>query len=258
MTTRAEKEYMGRVACKNNFATKHSCLKIWTLRRKFMNKCSVDGCDKAHYAKGLCSKHYQRVKATGEINLTEFPKTCSVIRCGGEVHGKGLCVKHYTRLIRHGTIETKIVVGNDELRLLENSHIDENGCRVWDKFKKNGYGVTLLNGKLEQAHRASWMVFVGSIPDGMQLNHNCHNKACINIEHLYVGTQKENVKDMDVAGRRNKPVGERAGLAKLNESQVVAIRSDSRTNSAVAKEYNVSQTLVSAIRLRKIWRHLIE
>ena len=223
-----------------------------------MCKCSVEGCDKAHYAKGLCSKHYQRVKATGSVNLSEFPKTCSVDGCGGDVHGKGLCVKHYTRLIRHGNLETKVVVGNDELRILENSHIDENGCRVWDKFKKNGYGVTLLHGRLEQAHRASWMVFKGEIPEGMQINHKCHNKACINIDHLYVGTQKENVKDMDVAGRRNKPVGERAGLAKLNEKQVIDIRSDARTNIDIAKDYGVSPTLVSAIKLGKVWRHCIE
>jgi hypothetical protein len=49
--------------------------------------------------------------------------------------------------------------------------MDSNGCWLWRKYKYNGYGKTILDGKLEQAHRVSWKVFVGQIPSGTQVNH---------------------------------------------------------------------------------------
>jgi hypothetical protein len=182
---------------------------------------------------------------------------CKIKDCEGKVKAKGLCIKHYTRKIRYGDPNiTKIIVGDSKKRLIDNSVIAENGCMEWAKFKKNGYGVTSLNGRLEQAHRASWKVFNGEIPKGLQVNHKCHNRSCINIDHLYIGTQKENMKDMALAGRGNKAKGSKSGTSILSEEDVINIRSDisfGRKACDIAQKYNVANTTISAIKVGRTW-----
>lgn len=188
-------------------------------------------------------------------SISDLP--CSVAGCSGKRFGKGFCVKHYARWVRHGDPNhVSVVVGDVKARLIASVNKSAEGCHVWQGFSKNGYGVTSLNGRLEQAHRASWKVFIGDIPLGMQVNHKCHNRLCINPEHLYVGTQVENMADMDRAGRRNAAIGERNGNAKLNPELVLAIRNDTRVHSDIAAEYGVSRTLVSAVKRKVIWGHI--
>jgi hypothetical protein len=200
--------------------------------------------------------HYQRVLNTGCFEKRVFNEICSVNGCLGLHKAKGLCIKHYTRMIRGGTLNTSRVVGNDEKRMIANSKESSSGCIEWVKFKKLGYGVAGFNGRIEQAHRVAWIIKNGPIPKGMQINHICHNRACIKIDHLYLGTQKENMRDMDMSGRRNKTFGINNGMAKLNNDLVKLIRKDKRTNAAIAKDFSVSKSLISAVRRFLIWTHV--
>ncbi len=75
---------------------------------------------------------------------------------------------------------------------LDRVEIDENCCWIWQLFvKPNGYGQIGRNG---YAHRASYEVFVGAIPEGLEIDHTCGNKRCVNPEHLEAVTHGENNK----------------------------------------------------------------
>jgi hypothetical protein len=73
----------------------------------------------------------------------------------------------------------------------------ENGCWNCTGYLNRGYGVTRYEGKdIIPAHRLSWILFKGEIPKGLWVLHKCDNKRCVNPEHLFLGTCKDNVKDM--------------------------------------------------------------
>lgn len=86
------------------------------------------------------------------------------------------------------------------------TRFEERGeCWIWQgKILEPGmgYGLVSQHAKWTLAHRFSYKTFVGEIPDGMQVLHHCDTPACINPEHLYLGTQKDNIQDMIHKGRR--------------------------------------------------------
>lgn len=169
-----------------------------------------------------------------------------------------MCSMHYTRIRRHGSLNASMVRGNDEERIRFNTVVDDNGCWNWRRYIHLGYGKTAYKGRMMQAHRFAWTVLRGPIPEGMQLNHTCHNRACVNPAHLYLGTQLENMEDMKRAGRSsmNRRRGERHVCAKLTEDQVRMILGSDETTASLARLHGVSESLVRAVRKRLIWRHV--
>lgn len=89
--------------------------------------------------------------------------------------------------------------------LLGRSKIQKNKCVEWqENLTSNGYGKCCVAAKTQSAHRISYQLFKGEIPKKMLVLHRCDNRKCINPEHLYLGDQKQNIKDMDERGRRGK------------------------------------------------------
>lgn len=81
--------------------------------------------------------------------------------------------------------------------------VKADGCWLWrSAIVANGYGGVKHNGKMVRAHRASWLIHYGPIPDGLQVCHRCDVKPCVNPEHLFVGTHKDNMRDCVEKGRR--------------------------------------------------------
>lgn len=133
-------------------------------------------------------------------------------------------------------------------------------CWEWrGKVKGNGYGAVpkfRAKGLLPTAHRASWLIKNGPIPEGLWVLHKCDNRKCVNPSHLFLGTRQDNMDDMVSKGRSFRPIGTLHPLCKLTESQVKKIREDPRKQVKIAQEYGVSSRLIRRIKNREIWKHI--
>lgn len=133
------------------------------------------------------------------------------------------------------------------------------GCLICTRApKKNGYVQLHIRPKRFYAHRLSYEAHYGPIPDEMYVLHRCDVRACCEPTHLFIGTQADNIADMDSKGRRRNwhPRGMRNPAAILTEAKVIAIRSASGMNKDIAVEFGVSKSLVSAIKRREVWQHI--
>lgn len=132
-------------------------------------------------------------------------------------------------------------------------------CILWEKAKsKAGYGQRGVNGKVYYVHRLEYEKHHGPIPEGMVIRHTCDNPACYNIEHLLLGTQKENMADMYERGRenRNAAKGTKQHLAKLDDDKVRYILASTKTGLALARELGVTKHTIYRVRSGKTWRHI--
>lgn len=121
----------------------------------------------------------------------------------------------------------------------------------------NEYARVRINGILYGAHRVSYIVFRGPIPKSLLVCHTCDVRACINPDHLFLGTVQDNALDAKRKGRSTRLRGaERGAQVKLTDAQVRVIRSDARSQSVIAAEYGVDQSLISRIKSRKLWSHV--
>lgn len=138
----------------------------------------------------------------------------------------------------------------------------ETGCWNWTASKNNGgYGRIRFRNKEKLAHRASYEVHRGQIPEGLNVCHRCDNPACINPDHLFVGTQAENAADMVAKGRAPIPNlrGSAHANAKLTEADIVAIRAAKGvTLRELGEQYGVNGSTISWIRTGKGWAHVSE
>jgi hypothetical protein len=135
---------------------------------------------------------------------------------------------------------------------------DENECWLWTGSLSSHFGQARFSYKNKTllAYRVSYEIHKGTIPDGKIIRHMCDNAWCVNPEHLEIGTQQDNIRDMIERGRAIYPPkrkGEEHAGAKLTQQQVHEIRSSTLTGVELAKQYNVSRALISRIKNKKIW-----
>lgn len=140
------------------------------------------------------------------------------------------------------------------------------GCWEWDaKADKDGYGWFCIGKEKLRAHRVSYQIYKGQTPGALHVLHKCDNPRCVNPEHLFLGTNVDNVKDKISKGRqmrgpgamenRRSFKGELSPTAKLTQIQVDAIRQDGRLHRLIAADYGVCRATVSHIKRRLIWNH---
>ena len=142
----------------------------------------------------------------------------------------------------------------------------ENGCLKCVSHCSDDCGYTRIkrNRKHDRLFRVLYKQKYGEIPKGMVLRHLCNNAWCCNVEHLKVGTQKENVRDMIECGRSMlgksniNSRGEKNGLHKLNEHQVKEIYLSKLGYKKLSKIYNVSATNIRHIKKKLQWKWLTD
>lgn len=146
------------------------------------------------------------------------------------------------------------------------------GCWLWTASTKGGYGLFWLNGRMNHANRASWIIFKGAIPVGLCVLHRCDNPLCVNPEHLFLGTQAENNLDRKNKGRsatgdrsgsrlhpETTPRGRNHPRAKMTEEIVAEARqlfSEGIPTGQLAARFGVKGPVMSNAIHGRIWRHV--
>lgn len=156
----------------------------------------------------------------------------------------------------------------------------DNACWPWTGGRnRDGYGYLAVRGKYIGAHRMAYQLHHGPIEKGVSVLHNCpggDNPACCNPAHLWLGTQTDNILDMEEKGRAKHPAGMSNGLRKhpesvkrgtlasnaiLNDEKVREIRrlyhSGTISVKEIAEKYGVTSTCIGLVGLRKSWRHVV-
>lgn len=130
-------------------------------------------------------------------------------------------------------------------------------CWLWTASGCGGYGRLSVNGRLTGAHRFSWELANGPVPNALYVLHRCDNPPCVNPAHLFLGTIAANNKDRANKGRG--VIGERSPRAKLTERKVTEIRAlhtAGRSQAYLARAYGVSDSLVRLVVTGQAWKHV--
>lgn len=134
-----------------------------------------------------------------------------------------------------------------------------NGCLEFTGHRnRDGYGAVMCNQKRWSAHRLSYFLAKGEIPESSVVMHSCDNPGCINPAHLGVGSIRDNVIDMEQKGRARKSAGAAHGQSKLSEADVRLIRGSHESGASLARQLGVSKVLVCQIRRGIGWVHVGE
>lgn len=122
------------------------------------------------------------------------------------------------------------------------------GCFEWTaRLLNSGYGTININGVHKLAHRVAWEDALGPIPSGFCVLHSCDNRKCVTVHHLFLGTHKDNARDMHAKGRARKP--------KITADVVSAVLfelSYGERQVDIAKRYGITQSTVSKIKLSQM------
>jgi hypothetical protein len=154
-------------------------------------------------------------------------------------------------------------------KILSNIIVDKNtGCWNWTgtlnrvEGEKRRYGRVFVGstldgtGKRIMAHRASYMAFVEMVPDELCVCHKCDNPKCVNPNHLFLGTKKDNAKDMVKKGRSLSRYGAENPNHKLSSKDVLIIRKSNYSLPELGRKFNVSPNTIFRIKHNQTWSNL--
>jgi hypothetical protein len=193
------------------------------------NKCRYEGCDKTVKAKGYCGTHHQRLRRWGTVEVLPH--------------------KNYEK---YPSIRECLESGFKRGKLSD--------CWVWKKsIDSGGYGLLWWKGKHYKAHRVSYEVYKGSIPSGSLACHWCDNRKCVNPNHLFLGSQKDNVQDCISKDRFHRGIGERNNNAKITKTVAQKIKKMLECGCKVriiAYECYTTESIINNIKYGKTWTNV--
>jgi hypothetical protein len=157
--------------------------------------------------------------------------------------------------------DTKMKRKKPEDRFLEKVNKNAtNGCWEWTSaFQLKGYGMFWFQNKHTHAHRISWLLTNGEIPKGLSVCHRCDNRKCVNPDHLFLGTQKDNIQDCVKKGRAIRSNGNNHYCHKLKEEnihEIVYMFHNGYSSKKIAKIFNVSPSTIRKVVNNKTWKHV--
>jgi hypothetical protein len=145
------------------------------------------------------------------------------------------------------------------IKSFESKFIPEpmSGCWLWDAgVNDDGYGCFWTGKTTIGAHRAAWSIYIEQIAPGICVLHRCDTPSCVNPDHLFLGTRRDNNADKVNKGRDRRAFGIKHHKAKLSEADVLAIRADTRIPRDIAKSYGMAHSTIESIVRRKTWKHI--
>ena len=186
-------------------------------------------------------------------------KQCVIPGCGGRFVARGYCRSHYARWQRCGDPLKADTRSNTEEDFWSKVSIGgDDECWLWQKGKdEDGYGAFWWHNRQVKAHRFSWELFSGAVPDGLQVLHGCDTPSCVNPSHLFLGTTQDNTADRNNKGRQIK--GESCHSAILSEQQVIEIRKLSSQNVSgrkLARMFGVHYSAIYKLLKGRSWKHV--
>jgi hypothetical protein len=194
-------------------------------------------------------------------------KICSIEGCEKPVDARCLCGMHYMQQRRANLLPIGTRArGTTEERFWRFVQKTE-GCWIWigtSKTKK-GYGMLQKIGGSKghgiTAHRLSYQIHKGEIPEGMVVMHSCDNPSCVNPAHLSAGTQSQNIREAIAKGRKTLPTlphfsGTDHHGAKFTDQDIRDIRSQPMNDTGLAKKYGVAPSTIRRIRIGNTWAHV--
>ena len=191
-----------------------------------MGKCSSETCNRSGSRRGYCNRCYRAKLRSGEIELVRVCNT----RPSPE--------QRFALKFKRGSVAE---------------------CWEWSGLRNpQGYGHFFADGSYRFAHRFSWTLKNGAIADGLFVLHRCDNPSCVNPRHLFLGTQKDNMRDCASKGRSQR--GESHAKTTLSESAIIEMRdrfaAGSITMASLAREYGLDPSSVFGIVNRRTWKHI--
>ena len=149
----------------------------------------------------------------------------------------------------------------DITSVFEHYTADENGCWNWTLGKSKGYGAINYMGRVWLAHRVAYEMTKGRIPDGMSVCHSCDNPGCINPDHLFAGTHRDNMIDKETKGRANHVgmSGTKNHNARLTEAKVISLLRDyvaGIPRRELCNRFGLQESSLSSYTDGKAWTHL--
>jgi hypothetical protein len=150
-------------------------------------------------------------------------------------------------------------------RFWEKVHkVEGDGCWTWTAATTEGYGAIGIDGsRRDGAHRVSWRLHFGLIPEGMEICHHCDNRLCVRPDHLFLGTRADNMQDAKRKGRLRvqrpgMPRGSRHHHASITEDiarLIRALREEGLTYREIGERTGASKAVISQVATGKSWRH---
>ena len=178
---------------------------------------------------------------------------CLVDGCNNPAKSWGMCPKHYYRQKVHGSIEPPQKPTLKE-RLLGRVSLSAKGCWEWrGSLDSSGYGhIGIAAGRNAKAHRVSYQIHRGQIPEGLMVCHKCDNRICVNPDHLFLGSHQDNMADRDL--KRRSAAGERNGMSKITREIAAYIKHSPLSERAIARELGLHRGTVNAVRAGRTWK----
>jgi hypothetical protein len=139
-------------------------------------------------------------------------------------------------------------------------YVNRNGdCHEWTGCAdKDGYGLFSMSSQRKsiRAPRAAWELAFGPIAEGLHVCHSCDNPGCVNVDHLWLGTNQMNTQDKMDKGRHVTQKGMEHHQAKLTDEQILDMRASDDTQEVLGERYGVKARYVGKITRREIWKHI--
>ncbi|NGX57222.1 MAG: hypothetical protein K940chlam3_00107 [Chlamydiae bacterium] len=182
-------------------------------------------------------------------------------QCGLQIHRSPYQIARSSIFFCSNKCHTLYKYGPETIkkRFLSKIEKQSDGCWLWKGVKnRKGYGQFGIDSKMLSCHRVSWKLYRGELPAGVHVLHKCDVRNCVNPDHLFLGTNKDNVIDSVHKGRRSQ--GIQHFRAKLNPDKVRTIRkmfrSDKFLKIKIARHFEVAVGTIKAVLDGITWKHV--